>query len=130
MVRVSAVEPERLVGAIGAANSAAGCDATGELVSEIDSVTSTAVPSIGMTGDVGLVAGAGSTGSGNSEAVTVLRDGDCGSLALGTDPPRALTGENGGITAGWGAAEIGADSAETASADSGRFVSAAGVSND
>ena len=83
-----------------------------------------------MTGEVGLAAGDGSIGSGNSEAVTIWRDAGCGPFALLPVPPRALTGENGGITAGCGVAEIGADSAETASSDSGGFVSAAGVSND
>jgi len=130
VARVSAVELESGASAIGEEKSEAGCDATGELVSEIDSVTLTAVSSIGMTCDVGLSGGIDSISSGPLEATTTWRDAGCGAIAWFAIPPRALTGENGGITAGCGVAEVGADSGGTASPDSGGFVSAAGISND
>jgi hypothetical protein len=115
VVRVSAVELERVVGAIGEANSAAGCETRGRPVSEIDLVTSAAVSLNGITGEVGLATGDGSTDSGNSEAVIIWRDAGCDLLALVPDPPRALTGENGGITAGCGTTEVDAGSAGTVS---------------
>ncbi len=82
----------------------------------------------GITGDVGLVAD-GSTTWGDSETVADWRDVDCGPLALGTGPPRALTGENGGITAGCAGAGA-AQSDGDVSAAVGAVGNRSGVEND
>jgi hypothetical protein len=128
-------------GAIEEVTSTEDCDTKGKPVSGLDSVTPAEVSLSGMTDELGLTVGEGSADSGNSEAAAILRDAGCNRLALavipggvgfvGAGPPRALTGENGGITTGCGEVEVRAGSAGTASIGDDGIVSAiADVSTD
>jgi hypothetical protein len=128
-------------GAIEEVTSTEDCATKGRPVSGLESVTPAEVSFSGMTDELGLTVRDGSTDSGNSEAAAISRDAGCNRLALvvvpggvgfiGAGPPRALTGENGGITTGCGGVEVRAGSAGTASTGDDGIVSAvADVSTD